>query len=361
MAKKIAELARQLPAGVKVDVMFNQADYIMRSVKSTADTLWIGALLAVLILFVFFGGFRSTIYVAVAIPISIFFAIFLMYLSKMTINIISLGGLTIAIGMVVDCAIVVFEAIFRHREKGASLEKAASDGTAEVAAAITSSTLTTIAVFLPLLLVTGFASVFFGQLALTVTFALVSSLVVALTIIPMLAGRLGGYEVTSKSSSLGSRLDKFYKGVEKNYSEIVRWALSHRKIIVFVTSGVFVVSLCLIPFIGTELTPEMDHGEISLSAEMPVGTKLAVTDSAIAKLEQVLLREVPEMKTLSVGIGSGSGMTSLFTGSTRTQCCDHRPVSCLPGTAPALDLTNPARSPAQDNQYPRSPGKVYHP
>jgi HAE1 family hydrophobic/amphiphilic exporter-1 len=309
LAKELKNLKKDLPPGIKVDVMFNQADYITRSVSSTAQTLIMGAILAVIVLFLFLGSFRSTLYMAVAIPIAVFFALFFMYLFNMSLNIISLGGLTIAIGMVLDSAIVVFEAIFRHKEKGEDAVKAASTGAKEVGMAITASTLTTVAVFLPLLLVRGFASIFFQPLALTVTFALVSSLVVALTIIPMLSVKFGKV----KRSQFGEKLNNFYTRIEGAYSRLIRWALNHRLAVVLGTVIVFVISLFLIPFIGTELSPDVDQGEIIIEAEMPVGTNLWVTDSAVRQLEKIILEEVPEIDILSTSIGSGEGgFSSLF-------------------------------------------------
>jgi len=309
VVNELEKIKKELPPGVNVSLIFNQADFILRSVRSTAQTLVMGAILAIIILFLFLGSFRSTIYMAVAIPIAVFFSLFFMYLFRMSLNIISLGGLTIAIGMVLDSAIVVFEAIFRHKEKGEDPKKAATTGTSEVGAAITASTLTTIAVFLPLLLVRGLASVFFRPLALTVTFALVSSLVVALTIIPMLSVRFG----TVTRSGFGQNVAGFYTRVENIYTRIIRWALNHRMIIIFGTIGIFVVSLFLIPFIGTELSPEIDQGEIVINAEMPVGTNLWITDSVVKKLETIVLNEVPEIEVLSTSIGSGAGgFMSLF-------------------------------------------------
>jgi HAE1 family hydrophobic/amphiphilic exporter-1 len=313
LVKELNKIRKELPPGVKVDVMFNQADFIMDSVNSTSADLIMGAILAVIVLFLFMGSFRPTLSIALAIPISTFFALLFMYLFNMSLNIISLGGLTVAIGMIVDCAIVVYEAIFRHKEKGEEPLSAASTGTKEVGMAITASMLTTIAVFLPLLLVRGFASVFFQPLALTVTFALVASLVVALTIVPMLSVRFGKV----KRSRFGTRLHNFYSNIENLYARIIRWALNHRLAVVLGTIGLFVISLVLIPFIGTELSPEVDQGEIIVEAEMPVGTNLWVTDSAVRKLEQIILDEVPELQILSTSIGSGEGgFSSLFGGTT---------------------------------------------
>jgi len=312
--RRLDEIKKELPPGVKIDIVFNQADFIIKSVRGTANTLIIGAILAIIILFLFLGSFRSTLYVAVAIPITVFFALFLMYVSRMSLNIISLGGLTVAIGMVLDSAIVVFEAIFRKREKGKEAATAASEGTQEVGTAITASTLTTVAVFLPLLLVGGFASFFFRELALTVTFALISSLIVALTIVPMLSSRFLKIKKQEQKRGLAQHFDSFYSKIEQRYTKGIGWALRHRKTVIFSTLGVFIVSLFLVPFIGTEMTPETDEGEIIVKAEMPVGTNLETTNKAIVQLEEIILREVPEADIIATSIGSGSGMMAIFMG-----------------------------------------------
>ncbi len=315
VVNELGKIQKDLPPGIKIDIIFNQADFIMRSVRSTAQTLIFGAILAIIILFLFLGSFRSTIYMAIAIPIAVFFALFFMYLFNMSLNIISLGGLTVAIGMVLDSTIVVFEAIFRHKEKGEAPEKAASVGAREVGTAITASTLTTVAVFLPLLLVSGLASIFFKQLALTVTFALISSLIVALTIIPMLSVRFRTIKRREERKGFAQKLGRFYEGLEGIYTRLIRWALNHKKTVIFGTIAVFIGSLFLVIFglIGTELSPEIDQGEIIINAEMPVGTNLWVTDSAVQRLEKIILEEVPEIDIISTSIGSGEGgFMSLF-------------------------------------------------
>ncbi len=314
VVREIENIKKELPAGVGIDVFFNQADFINRSIRSTADTLVIGAILAVLILFLFLGNLRAALIIGISLPITVFFAVFMMFIFNMTINMVSLGGLTIAIGMVVDCAIVVFEAIYRHRqEKGEDPDLASVLGTQEVGMAITASTLTTIAVFLPLLLVRGFASIFFSQIAWTVTFALASSLLVAITIVPMLMAKL--IKIKKELGGTEASIQRFYKNIENFYLRIIRWALNHRKTIIFGTGGLFVLSLCLLFFIGAELTPSPDRGQIQIEAEMPEGTNLYTTDSAIIKLEEILIKEIPEMENTFITIGSGTGMSALFGGS----------------------------------------------
>ncbi len=307
----IEQIKKELPPGVGIDIFFNQAEFINRSINSTTNTLIVGAILAIIILFMFLGNLRAAIFVGVAIPITLFFALFMMFIFNMTLNIVSLSGLTIAIGMVVDSAIVVFEAIYRYRkDKGENPDIASILGTKEVGMAITASTLTTIAVFLPLLLVRGFASVFFSQLAWTVTFALISSLVVAITIVPMLMAKFLKFRVEPNRIEIITQA--VYKKVENFYLRIIRWALNHKLAIILGSTLLFVISLTLFKFIGAELTPNVDRGQIQLQAEMPVGTKLATTDSAMIKLEKILAEEVPEIKSTFVSIGAGTGFSALF-------------------------------------------------
>lgn len=310
--KEIEHINKELPPGLKIEIMFNQARYIKRSVQSTANTLVLGAILAIIVLFLFLGNIKATLYVAVAIPITVFFALFAMYFFKMSLNILSLGGLTVAIGMVVDSAIVVFEAIFRHRENGVGAQEAASTGASEVGTAITASTLTTVAVFLPLLLISGFASIFFRQLALCVTFALIASLIVALTIIPMLTSRFLDVKSIKAETGIGDLFRRFYKKLEMVYGRIIEWALVHRLAVIMGTLIIFVVSLFLIPSIGMTFMPPMDQGEIYIDAEMPIGTRLAVTDSAVIKIEKQIIEAVPEAEVVSTNIGTGTGFQSLF-------------------------------------------------
>ncbi len=309
--KSLDEIKKNLPPGIEIAIIFNQADFINRSVKSTGDSLIVGGLLALLVLFLFLGNLRVTFFVGLSIPITVFFTLFLMYLFGMTLNIVSLSGLTIAIGMVVDAAIVVFEAIYRHRQENKEpLETAAILGTSEVGMAITATTLTTVAVFLPLLLVRGFASIFFTPLALTVTFALMSSLVVAITVIPMFMSRF--LKIGERQSGFESRVMGFYKNVENAYARLITWSLNHRRRVVWITGILFITSLALFPFIGAELSPDVDQAELQLQAEMPLGTRLAVTDSAVVKLERILDQEIPETVNSFVTIGSGTGMMALF-------------------------------------------------
>ena len=187
--KKLAELEKTLPEALTFTVIYDQSEFIVNAVDEVKSAAIIGGLLAMLILYLFLGNFFNTIIISLAIPISIIATFNLMFANDISLNIMSLGGIALAVGLLVDNAIVVLENIARYREKGASIIEAAIKGTDEVSGAVIASTLTTLAVFFPLAFVTGFAGQLFSDQAMTVTFALLASLIVALTLIPMLASR----------------------------------------------------------------------------------------------------------------------------------------------------------------------------
>jgi len=312
---ELKRLSGFLPAGVEYQVIFDSSKEITRSISNVVYNILLGGILAVFVLFLFLRRFRATLFVAFAIPLSVFFALFFMFLLGYSVNILSMAGLAIAVGMVVDNGIVVFEAIFRHRERGAERFSAASVGADEVAMAITASTLTTIVVFLPLLLVRGFLQVIFPQLVWAVVGALVASLVIALTLIPTLTSR---YLPDPKPAVSGIRKwsERFYQRIEEGYVRLMGWALSHKRLVVFGAMVILFISLGLVRFIGTEFFPIQESQFHRLQVEMPVGTSLAVTDSAVQKLENyVLERWQADIEGVAVQLGSGTGFAAIMGGS----------------------------------------------
>ncbi|NPV14919.1 efflux RND transporter permease subunit [candidate division WOR-3 bacterium] len=312
---ELKELSSILPAGVEHEVIFDSSKEITRSISNVVYNILLGGILAVFILFLFLRRFRATLFVAFAIPLSVFFALFFMFLLGYSVNILSMAGLAIAVGMVVDNGIVVFEAIFRHRERGTERFRAASVGADEVAMAITASTLTTIVVFLPLLLVRGFLQVIFPQLVWAVVGALVASLVIALTLIPTLTSR---YLPDPKPAISGIRKwsERFYQRIEDGYARLIGWALGHKRLVVFGAVVILGVSLGLVRFIGTEFFPVQESQFHRLQVEMPVGTNLAVTDSAVRKLENyVQERWQDEIEGVAVQLGTGTGFVAIMGGS----------------------------------------------
>ena len=247
----------------------NTATYIERSIANVGTSAMYGGLLAIMILFFFLRHLPSTFVIATAIPISIIAAFSLMYFNGFTLNIVSLGGLALGIGMMVDSAIVVLENITRLRESGYDAFTAAVDGSEEVTAAIIAGTLTTLAVFLPLIFVRGMVGVMFKQLAYVVSFALLCALFVALTLVPMLAAHLHqpGAEQNGKRHRIYRASEKLFRQVENGYSHLLDVALNHRFLVILGAVLLIGGSLLLIPLVGFEFMPAADEGEIRVTAE----------------------------------------------------------------------------------------------
>ena len=307
---EIAKIKNSLPGNVFLESIFDQADIINKSISSVAQTAIYGGLLAIIIIFVFLRNTRSTFIIAVAIPLSIIATFILMNFSNISINIISLGGLALGIGLLVDSSIVVLENIYRHRGKHENPQEAAIEGSSEVGSAIIASTLTTVVIFLPIAFVEGIAGALFRDMALTVAFSLMASLVVALSLIPMLASKFLyiSKREEGKSRRLGARLshsvDRFFSLIDGNYHGLLKWALGHRKWVVVIAIVVMLGSLALVPLVGTEFLPEQDQGSFVVDIDMPVGTALEATDEVAAQLEQLVVDNVAELKVLQATVGS---------------------------------------------------------
>lgn len=285
--------------------------YINRSIRNIGRSALVGGLLAVLILFLFLRNISSTLIIATAIPISVVATFGLMYFGGFTLNIITFGGLALGIGMLLDNAIVVLENIYRHRESGASYSQSALDGTSEVWSAILASTLTTLVVFFPVVFIRGMSGIMFKQMAYVVSFALLCSFIVALTLIPMLSSRFLRFQ-SSEHYKNESRLHRVYsysedafRQVERHYSRLLEWALGHKKTVLFSAIGLFIISIILIRFIGVELMPAADEGEVRVDLEMAVGTKLSITDQTTRMVEEIVRAQVPEMESMLSRIGGG--------------------------------------------------------
>jgi HAE1 family hydrophobic/amphiphilic exporter-1 len=293
-------------------VIRDTSEFVRDSIAQIRQVGLFGGFLAVLILFVFLRNIRSTLIISVAIPIAVVTTFILMNFAGLTLNMMTLGGIALGIGMLLDNAIVVLENIFRHRERGEDALQAASVGTKEVSAAITASTLTTLCVFLPLLFATaGMQGVFFSQLAYTVSFALLASLFVALTLIPVMSARFLHVRPASEESGSGGLLSRFKRNVARGfdamndkYRDALDWTLNHRLLVVIVCPLMLVLALALIPTLGTELMPEVDEGNLSISIRLPIGTKFQITDALTKRIEKVVQENVPEMKTMRTSVGS---------------------------------------------------------
>ena len=283
--KQLANLT--LPEGVEYEILFNNADNVNESINGVLDTAWQGGLFAVIILMLYLWNIKTVSIIAISIPISIIITFTLMYFMGITLNIISLSGLVLGIGMMVDNSIVVLENIFYYRNNGYGKYSSAINGTSSVALAISASTLTTIAVFLPFLFVEGQTGQLFRDLCITVTVSMIGSLFVALTIVPMLGARLVTNKKTKFLIPIENFVNKnFHNRVNNLYSRVLHYSIKHKKKVLISSLSVVLVIIVLgLTFIGKEGFPTSDEGQFKIDVEMPVGTKSEQTQSFVTRME----------------------------------------------------------------------------
>ncbi|HDI45884.1 MAG TPA: DeoR family transcriptional regulator [Candidatus Omnitrophica bacterium] len=295
--KQLKEIQQRLKdRKVDIQIIYDQSQFIRDSIKGVKDAAVQGGVLAFFVLLFFLMNIWSSLIVTLSIPISIMLTFSLMYFRHLSVNIMSLGGLALGVGMLVDNAIVVMENIFRHRQLGKPSLQSASKGASEVAAAIVASTLTTIAVFLPLIFVKGVAGQLFKELAFTVTFSLLASLIVALSLIPRLAARIKTKNVETK--------ERFWLRILRTlYLNSLTVFLKFKYI--FLAGIILITAVCFVMLKGVdkELMPKVDQREFMIKVDMPTGTKIEVTDRVVKRIENILLT-YPDIKGVSVIIGS---------------------------------------------------------
>lgn len=311
VSRQLAVIEQALP-GYHFKVITNQGTFIKNAIGEVKESAVLGIILAVIILFVFLRRFGTTLIVSMAIPISIVATFNLMFFNGLTLNIMTLGGLALGAGMLVDNAIVVIESIFRNQERGVPVREATITGTSEVAGAVIASTLTTIVVFLPIVYLHGASGELFKDQAWTVTFSLVSSLFVAILVIPMLYDRLVGRGGSRTALTEGAALPTVAassKGLQMTgYSRLLRKLISHRWLVIGAAVGLMVVTVFLLPFIGTEFMPRTESKAFTVVVKMPEGTRLERTASAVDNLEQLLYAITGDsLSTVYSHIGEGSG------------------------------------------------------
>lgn len=316
--KALENLKKELPDNVQFLPIWDSADYIQQSIDNVKDNLIYGGILAVLVLYIFLRNVRSTLVIGFTIPISVITTFILMYFGNLTLNMMSLGGLALGVGMMVDNSIVILENIYRHREKGLDRIEAAKFGAKEVAMAITASTLTTVMVFLPVVFVQGIAGQIFKQMALTITFSLTASLLVALTLNPMLSSRLlkvAGDDCQDEKKEgffqkIFNRTDQWYKAIDAGYRKLLHWSLNHRWLVVVIVVCLVVGSLATLPLIGAEFIPATDQGYISVQVSLPYGTKLEETEKVISQLE-AMASNIEEVDLVAASVGSSSEFSGM--------------------------------------------------
>ncbi|MGH9338469.1 MAG: efflux RND transporter permease subunit [Acidobacteriota bacterium] len=309
--EEVEAINRDLPQ-TDVFVTYDSSRFIENAVRNVRDAAIYGSVLAVFILLLFLRNFRSTLVIGISIPISVIATFALMYFYGFTLNTVTFGGLALGVGMLVDNAIVVLENIFRHREQGLEKKEAARKGTDEVTLAITASTLTTIVVFIPVIFMSGMSGIMFQQLAWVVSFALFSSLLVSLTLVPLLSSRLIAVREPRQDSwsyRIIHGVGRALESLDDSYARGVNWSLRHRTVVIVATMVVFGSSLLLFPFIGMELQPETDEGELRVDMELPTGTRLEVTDVVARRAEALARKHVPEIEQLMTEVGDQGGFS----------------------------------------------------
>jgi len=339
---KLEQIEKAFPAQAETVTVYDQSRFIGAAIGEVKFAAVLGGLLAIIVLYLFLRDARTTFITSVAIPVSVVGTFMLMYMSDLSLNIMSLGGLALAVGMLVDNAVVVLEAIVRKREHGHSRAEAAQLGTREVSTAVTAATLTSVAVFFPMVFISGIAGQLFKDQALTVTYSLLLSLAVALTLVPMLAA--GGKSeadpgdaTTAASKPLGrivralsialaairraagfisrtlerllrpavNATQALYSFCERLYPPAIRWALEHRIKVLGGALALFLVTMLIVPQLGSELVPQISQGEFNIDLRLAAGTPLEVTDQAVSRV-QMSSEQLPNLALSYAVAGTGN-------------------------------------------------------
>jgi HAE1 family hydrophobic/amphiphilic exporter-1 len=292
---RLKTLKTEVPADIEIHGILDNSDHIYAMINSLTEAAVAGGLLVIVVCFLFLRRFRTSLVVTMAIPFSIIVAFIGLFIMGYTINVISLMSLAIAVGMVVDDAIVVLENIVRHVDDGKPPMLAAVEGTSEVGMAVAASTLTIVAVFAPLLLVKGIAGIIFGQLAFIILITILASLFISLTLTPMAASRLLRSRDQRKLNLVFVWSERLLNEIEAGYSHVLEWGLRHRKIVLSLIIIAFSGSLAIIPLVGTEFFPEVDSGEVEVVLEMQQGTRVEVTAGTTEEMLKAV-NAIPEMQ-----------------------------------------------------------------
>ena len=320
----LEELKKDLPPDIKVELLFSSASFIKDSINNLTETLMYAAIFVILVVLFFVGRWRATFIVILTIPVSLIVAFIYLFISDASINIISLVSLSIAIGMVVDDAIVVLENISRHIERGSRPREAAIYATNEVWLAVIVTTLTVVAVFFPLTFVEGLTGVLFKQLGLSVTVTIITSTIAALTLTPTLSALMLKYRPIRKDAPFFTYDGSIRKGLDHFdifYEKTLRWALRHKTIVSITSIVVFVLSMGLFSVIDTEFFPQADESAIYATVELQTGTRVENTIRTADMLDSLVNAKYPEIDLISTSTGydDQGGFSSLFSaGGTHT-------------------------------------------
>ena len=307
---------------LQVDVVMDQSDYINLTVDNAVSNIWMGVLFAAIVLLVFLRDIGATLSLTIAMPCCILFTFLIMNVLGITLNMMSLGGITLGVGMIVDNSIVVLENIFSYRADGYDRWDACTKGTGEVMTSVTASTLTTIAVFLPIALSGGMTGMMFREFCITIVALLLSSLIIALTLVPLLCYMLLGASKVSKAASAGSDELKATTIVEKplmrTYRKSLNFLITHRWAGIGVTLAICVISVASIAMAGMELIPEMDQGQVSVSISMPNGSTMEDTAAIQDRIAGIVMDTVPETEQIYYSTGDSTSIMSSASGASVT-------------------------------------------
>lgn len=324
--EQIERILPLLPKDVQLSEVMNTTDIIELSINNIVSSVVLGALFAIIVLFIFLRSIKSTLIIGITIPISLVITLGIMKFAGFSLNLMTLAGLSLGVGMLVDNSIVILENIYSYRAKGAKPTVAAVLGSQEMVKAITASTLTTVCVFLPLVMNSGdlgMVGQIFSGLTFTVVFSLLCSLLVAIVLVPVLSSKYLKLEDISRRKKTGflGGLDRlatnFFDKLDSGYAKCVRWVLHHKTLLILVICVLLVASVAMIPVIGFIFMPEQGTTSVTLNLEMPKGTRLEVTDQVIRQMESMALQELKGVRATSVSVG-GSQMMGLGGVSTNT-------------------------------------------
>ncbi|MBR6305688.1 MAG: efflux RND transporter permease subunit [Bacteroidales bacterium] len=303
---EMKKLERNLPSDIRITTVVDNSDNIIRTINSLKETIMITFLVVMLVVFLFLGRFKGTMIVVLSIPIALLASLLYLFATDNTLNIISMSALSIAIGMVVDDAIVVLENVSSHLERGEKPKEAAVHGTAEVGISVIASTLTMLCVFLPLTMINGMSGIMFKQLGWIVSIIMIVSTTAALTLVPMLCSVLLNNKPNNSRiyKAIFSPVNKVLDAVSAGYSRLIAWCMNHKKLILAVAVVIFgVVMAIYVPRMKTEYFPNSDAGRMQATIELPIGTAQDVTREVAARIYAKLAADIPEIKVLSYRFG----------------------------------------------------------
>ncbi len=330
----INKIEMDLPKGVHIETVIDLSSFITQSISNLVDTAYQAMALTFLVLLFFLRNIRSSLIVAVSIPVSMIVTFAVMDQAGLTLNVISMAGLALAVGMLVDNSIVVLESIFRRREEGEGLRDSAINGTTSVGMAITASTLTTLAVFVPILFVPGIAGELFKDMVLTIVISLSASLIVALTLVPLLTSRFLRIKKKTDSGDLGpavgdhkwtlitklnQQVGRWLDQLHDFYDGVLAWALRHKAKVLIYSGVAFILSIIVLALTGGEFVPKTDQGFIAMSVDRSPGTSLESMEQSMHQLNSIILQNVPEAKNVYTNFGQGEGIFALFSSRVSSQ------------------------------------------